>query len=112
MKHTHASRLRGSLLPFLVIAVTLAFGGFAAFKNFYPAAASAQRARPRNNLWNLVRGYVAANVGGGLQREPLTAVVRGASKDVYLPGVDVFLQDEGSRRQSDSSQTDLSGRFT
>src|SRR6267378_5030299 len=62
----------------------------------------------------IVRGYIIAAAAFD---KPVGADVRGAvvnprSKEVYLPGVTVYLQDAGSRKNSRVVKTDLSGRFT
>lgn len=61
-----------------------------------------------------VRGYITAAPGfdnlPGVETH--IAVPRARSKDVYLPGVNVYLEDAVSRKRSKAARTDLSGRFT
>lgn len=68
---------------------------------------------------NIVRGYLAAAVGRSPQAESgglYTRTIGG--KDIYLPGVTVFLQSQPNpkvkvrSKRSASARTDLSGRFT
>ena len=58
----------------------------------------------------MVRGYIAARVGGTDDRFLYSRRVR--AHDVYLPAVDVFLEDAQGNRAGVPSRTDLSGRFT
>ncbi len=61
-----------------------------------------------------VRGYITANGRtADVTAVPVTAVnIKQAGKDVYLPGVDVYLRDAVSGKISQTVRTDLSGRFT
>lgn len=62
---------------------------------------------------NSVRGYLAVAVGRSAKAESggiYSPVIEG--KDVYLPGVTVFLEDPQTGKRSNSARTDLSGRFT
>lgn len=63
---------------------------------------------------NAVRGYLAATVGrtadpdlsGGTYSKDIEG------KEIFLPGVEVYLQDPQNNKTSKSAKTDLSGRFT
>jgi hypothetical protein len=70
------------------------------------------RPRPRPSL--AVRGYIVATGRFGQPAGIATAVVinKNGTKDVYLPGVNVYLQDAVSHKNSSMVKTDLSGRFT
>jgi hypothetical protein len=72
------------------------------------------RPRPRPSL--AVRGYITATgrfgQPAGIDVTNVVVVNKGAIKDVYLPGVNVYLQDAVSRKTSSMVKTDLSGRFT
>lgn len=58
----------------------------------------------------MVRGYITAVAGGGDQIATVAAAPR-TSKAVYLPGVDVYLQDANGAAGR-PVKTDLSGRFS
>jgi hypothetical protein len=61
----------------------------------------------------MVRGYLAAAVGRSAKAESdgiFSSAVE--SKDVYLPGATVYLEDPQSGKRSNPARTDLSGRFT
>ncbi|MFL6313351.1 MAG: carboxypeptidase-like regulatory domain-containing protein [Terriglobales bacterium] len=70
--------------------------------------------KPRPSL--AVRGYITATGRFGqpaaVDVTNAVAIGKGGSKDVYLPGVNVFLQDAVTRKMSKMVKTDLSGRFT
>jgi hypothetical protein len=57
----------------------------------------------------LVRGYIAARPG---QQREGGIVLLASGKDVYLPGVEVFLGEPQGGVASRPGKTDLSGRFT
>ena len=59
----------------------------------------------------LVRGYVAAAVSQD-KPNPDGPPAPGSSRDVFLPGVTVFLHDLVTNTDTSSVRTDLSGRFT
>lgn len=68
---------------------------------------------PRKRVNLTVRGYITAVPGLDKTDVVLNRVVRQSrNKEVYLPGVQVYLQDQKSGATSKVSQTDLSGRFT
>ena len=68
---------------------------------------------PTGSGTHAVRGYIAAAVGNSAKAESGGIYSRAiAGKDVYLPGVTVYLQDAGTGTRSDPTRTDLSGRFT
>ncbi len=56
----------------------------------------------------LVRGFIAANVGGRSELGPSSPPI----EDIYLPNVRVVLRDLSTNVLSDPVTTDLSGRFT
>jgi hypothetical protein len=61
----------------------------------------------------IVRGYIATMIGGNQGATPSAANFPG--REVYIPGVTVFLSDAADPRGSAASKstiTDLSGRFT
>lgn len=69
---------------------------------------------PKPTRSNVVRGYLAATVGRSAKAEPDKIKSRASfeGKDIYLPGITVYLEDPKSGKRSDSTHTDLSGRFT
>src|SRR6266850_759523 len=99
-------------LYILTILALIVVGGLAVSKYFFPA--NAQINLPKSNLSNLVRGYLAVSVGrsssadstGGIFARDVDA------KQIYLPGVIVFLEDPQTQKRSSEALTDLSGRFT
>lgn len=103
-----------SALYLLTVITALAIGAVAVSQRFVPTQLPAQP-RPRvDNLSNLVRGYIAVAVGrtgkadlsGGL----FSRQVEG--KDIFLPGLEVYLEDPQTNAASKSVTTDLSGRFS
>lgn len=84
--------------------------------NRVPPGSVIVKPRPRVSPKLIVRGYITAAAGGFVKQVSITnaAVVAPRSKDIYLPGVPVFLEDAltHSRRVSGAVRTDLSGRFT
>ena len=72
-----------------------------------PVVAQPSHVVPQNLM---VRGYIAARVGGTDDRFIISRKL--PARDVYLPGVDVFLDDAQGGRVGVPSRTDLSGRFT
>lgn len=101
-------RNRGiSLLGILVIVVVVAVGGFAIYRYLIPWW------WPKRPVSTLVRGYLAAatersDLLNFNQSSPPTK----GGKDIYLPGVTVFLEDPKNARTSNIARTDLSGRFS
>jgi len=63
---------------------------------------------------NLIRGYLAVAVGHSASAEASGGLyARGIpGKEIYLPGVTVYLEDGQTANHSDEVRTDLSGRFT
>lgn len=62
---------------------------------------------------NEVRGYLAASVGRSA--DPELGGIRWATiedKQIYLPGITVYLEDPQTGQRSAPARTDLSGRFT
>jgi hypothetical protein len=59
-----------------------------------------------------VRGYLAAGVGLRRDLNGLATTREFEGKDVYLPGVTVYLEDPQANKRSDDALKDLSGRFT
>lgn len=107
------SGLRGTnVLYLLTILVAVVFGGFAISKYLVPV--TAQKKLDKSALSNIVRGYIAVAVGrsakvessGGLYAKEIDG------RDIYLPGVEVYLEDPQIRKVSKTAKTDLSGRFT
>jgi len=61
----------------------------------------------------LVRGYLAVAVGQSGEAEKNGLYARGIeAKDLYVPGVEVYLKDTKTNAAGTSDKTDLSGRFT
>lgn len=102
------NRKRGiSLFALLAIVIVVAVAGFAIYKYFLPGW------WPKRTESNLVRGYLAVSLGPS--ERPNAGGVHSPSKegkDIYLPGVTVFLEDPNNATKSDTARTDLSGRFT
>lgn len=100
------SRARIALLTLAVVAV-VAVAAIWIYKRFTP--------KPPLKTFgsNLVRGYLAAAVGRSPRAESSGGIYAREieGKEIYLPGVTVFLQDANGTR-SDEVRTDLSGRFT
>lgn len=95
------------------VAAVLLLGGVSvtAVGSFTPRAPLAQV--PHGSPNSMVRGYLAAAVGGSSQAEQSGLFSRGVpARNVYLPGVEVYLMDVGTAAASRTSRTDLSGRFT
>jgi hypothetical protein len=57
----------------------------------------------------LVRGFIAANVGGGKSERGANSP---ALEEIYLPNIEVVLRDPTTNTDSPPATTDLSGRFT
>jgi hypothetical protein len=69
------------------------------------------KVKPADNF--TVRGYLAVVVGNSGLAEKNGIYARGIpEKNIYLPGIDVYLRDPQTGKSSDSIKTDLSGRFT
>lgn len=71
--------------------------------------ATAQPAPKRGPL--IVRGYIATDIAGRIDT-PGIAVPQLLPRDVYLPGIVVFLRNLSGGDDSKPNTTDLSGRFT
>lgn len=97
-----------NLVPILVVAAVIVAGGCAIFKSFFPPPV------PKTSGASLVRGYLAAAVGRSARAEASGGIYAREidGKDIYLPGVAVFLEDPQTGKRSDEVRTDLSGRFT
>jgi hypothetical protein len=105
---TIRSRQRGiSLLPAGIALALIAVVGI-------PSSRHVNAQLATQPLDNLVRGYLAAVPGPSRQPDaPSVTVVPSPLKAVYLPGVNVYLQDlRAPGRTSAPAKTDLSGRFT
>lgn len=105
---------RGATPLYLIILVgALAFGGFAISKYLVPAEPVQPRPR-KDNLANLVRGYLAVAVGRSARAEASGGIYAREieGQEIYLPGVTVFLENAQTSKRSDERRTDLSGRFT
>jgi hypothetical protein len=95
----------------LVILSVAAVIGSVASRYIFRAEAQQRRS---DSFSNVVRGYLAVAVG----RSPKAELSSGlfareiGAKDIYLPGVTVFLEDPKTQKRSDAARTDLSGRFT
>jgi hypothetical protein len=73
---------------------------------------SIQAQPPRLDTYNLmVRGYITARPWTNLDL-PTAVGVRNPGKEIYLPGVEVYLSDPQTGKAGNSVKTDLSGRFT
>jgi hypothetical protein len=72
------------------------------------------KVQPRSSFNLIVRGYITTAVGRSFEnRTAAIPALRGSqAKDVYLPGVEVYLQEAVSGKTSKAVRTDLSGRFT
>jgi cytochrome c5 len=87
---------------------------------FIPAIAAAiavsgcqPSAPPLPQVSNAVRGYLAVAVGRSAKAEAGGIYSREVQdKDIYLPGVSVYLDDPQAGKRSKPVRTDLSGRFT
>lgn len=105
-----------STLYLLTIIAVLALGGFAVTHRAVSTAASQQpRPRPRvDNLATLVRGYLAVAVGRTAKVDQTGGVFSREldGKDIFLPGLEVYLEDPQTNAVSKSGTTDLSGRFS
>ena len=101
-------RLETELLKKIIVLVFIA-GVVAWFALQYLAGKTPTEAQPKRSGPLLVRGYIATTIGGN---QETTGAVRFAGKDVYLPGIKVFLTDVGSGNGGKPVTTDLSGRFT
>lgn len=108
MKRFHIDERGVSPALLLAIVVVIAVAGFAIYKYFFPAPV------PKAIGSNLVRGYLAAAVGRSAKAESSGGIYAREidGKDIYLPGVTVFLEDPQTGKHSDEVRTDLSGRFT
>jgi hypothetical protein len=71
---------------------------------------SAQGNRPVTHVPLFLRGYVATRVIEGINQGQTS--FRAASRDVYLPNIEVFLREPSSGDVGLPARTDLSGRFT
>ncbi|HEV2805766.1 MAG TPA: carboxypeptidase-like regulatory domain-containing protein [Chthoniobacterales bacterium] len=94
------------LLVLVVLAVTAAIG-FGIYRFYLPP-----RIRVSTGS-NLVRGYLAVAVGPSTKGESAGIPSRTIKdKQIYLPGITVYLEEQKSGKRSASVRTDLSGRFT
>jgi hypothetical protein len=105
----HKSRRRAGVsmaASLAVICLTL----FSMKAAFAPHPVQAQSPKIDNhNL--IVRGYIVA-VPAAKEQLATVAVVRSPVKEIYLPGVDVYLSEPQTAKTSNTVRTDLSGRFT
>lgn len=71
-------------------------------------------AEPKSFATNLVRGYLAVAVGRSPKAEASGGIYAREleGKDIYLPGVEVYLEDRKNNKRSEPVATDLSGRFS
>jgi hypothetical protein len=92
----------GATVLALVALVSLGFDG------------GCKKVKPQRTQILIVRGYITAAAGFDKPADIDSHVVptRARSKDVYLPGVNVYLQDAANGKTSKEAKTDLSGRFT
>jgi hypothetical protein len=74
-----------------------------------PSTVAVRKPRPKVGP-QAVRGYIA--VRPAAKNADIAAVFIPAGKDIYLPGVDVYLSDPQTNQTSNTVRTDLSGRFT
>ncbi len=114
MNNLHLKR-RSRAFCLTMVAVALAVVAFAVTLHFNPAPVSAEpQTRPRlNRLANLVRGYIAVAAGrSGRTGVTAAGLPRQIPKDVFLPGVEVYLEDPQTGKLSKPDRTDLSGRFS
>jgi cytochrome c5 len=101
---------QGTLIAFVILVVV----GLVVQHLGERTPSAAQQAPKRGTLF--VRGYIAAPVtggklvAGGNTGRPTNAA-RQDIRDIYLPGITVFLKEAGGK-ESKSVLTDLSGRFT
>lgn len=109
-------RLRGSfvsrLLPPTFIATVLAVLMLAQCRHYgtttYPDPYGPRTVSPQV----LVRGYVAVGIPTEVRLVRFTAAPEPRMRDIYLPGLRVFLQSLADQSKSAVGITDLSGRFT
>lgn len=118
---------RRRILFILLILSLVGAGGTVASQFVFRAKAQQIRT---SNVSNVVRGYLAVSVGDTVKASSLGAVSTSVGpgktaasfnrapasrvdrKDIYLPGVTVFLDDPQTQKRSREVRTDLSGRFT
>ncbi|MGH9972147.1 MAG: Ig-like domain-containing protein [Pyrinomonadaceae bacterium] len=114
MKRFGLTQRGASLLKLLTIAALIAISGVVVSTHLVPTSNSApEPAQPRplkSSVANLVRGYIVATPTG--QRTDFAAAVIPTGKDVYLPGVTVYLEEVSTSAKSTVADSDLSGRFT
>lgn len=135
MQYVRLTQRGASPLHLLAVIALIMLGSLVAFRRPGGGIDPAQSIRPPHpsNLSNMVRGYLAAAVAittrdrrdpdsrtgrNGSDRRRATrddaraVALPAATKDIYLPGVSVYLENAQTSRQSEPAQTDLSGRFT
>jgi hypothetical protein len=100
-------RFETKLLKKLIVFVFI--GGIAAWFLQYLAAKAPTEAQTKRNGPLIVRGYIATTIGGS---QDAVAAARIPGKDVFLPGIKVFLVDASTNDDGKPVTTDLSGRFT
>jgi hypothetical protein len=114
----HASNVRRwaasrrAIAGIATVSIFVSLLGLALVWVFTSRESLAQPARtiPQNLI---VRGYIAAAVGQSSDAEKSGLFSRTvAGKDIYLPGVEVFLAVPGTGKPAGTAKTDLSGRFT
>lgn len=126
MNYSHTTQRGMTSFFLLAIIASLAFGAVTVSKYFGPTP----QTLPKDPLANLVRGYIAMQVprSKGVApndnvRPPTSAQIAATrassslgrqieTRDLYLPGVTVFLEDPKTQKRSKEARTDLSGRFT
>src|SRR5579859_328780 len=108
MNRFSIQRLGVTLAIILVVVAVLVAGGYIISQILIPKPA------PLPPGSNLVGGYLAVAVGrlahedssGGIYAKDIDG------KEIFLPGVEVYLEDPQNNKTSNLEKTDLSGRFT
>jgi hypothetical protein len=114
MKYLTTSQRGATPLYLLILLGALAFSSLAILKSCDRSRPPVKAGLRKDNLANLVRGYLAVAVGRSVRAEASGGIYAREieSQEIYLPGVTVFLENLQTSQHSDEGKTDLSGRFT
>jgi len=105
-KSVHCSVVYSYRRWILLVLTTLVITCIASQYATWRSPSTAQPAPKRGPL--IVRGYIAADIGA--RETPGIAAL--PSRDIFLPGIRVFLKNLSGGADSKPNTTDLSGRFT